>query len=143
MSKTQKAQAAVVTPVTVQHVIAHSLLLEQLIGLFPAIDTLTPNQKLAIAEIANEANQVSTGIAQFGVQVGAGLFPNTYVKNGVYIFVNTPAEVMDAIANGFVVATFPETMVKPGFPDRVVHNTPQKNAALDAGYTLPGLPPIV
>ncbi len=128
--------------VTIQNLISHSRLLNQLIAQMNAIgvQVLSPAQVVIWNAVATEALVISQGLNSLGLQNGSGLFPNTFVRNGRYIQVFTTAEEVQAIAAGYVVATFPQTMIKFGSPDRVVHNAVEKNQAITAGYTLPGLP---
>jgi hypothetical protein len=92
-----------------------------------------------LGDIAEDNGTLLAGIQAIGLVVGAGRYPNTFVKDGLYRIVNTPTEQDEAERAGYVVATFPETMVKAGSPDIVVHNDSEKEDATDIGYALPGI----
>lgn len=128
---------------TIHFLLSHARLSNQLLAQFAARTDLTLGSRLALVEIIQEGRVLSSGLAELGRQQGAGNYPNTFVKGGVYMYVNSPDEEQKARADGWVVASFPETMVRFGSPDIIVHNAVEKNKALDLGYSLPGLPPIV
>lgn len=127
---------------TVQHLIAHSRLLNQLVAKLDASGpAFTPDQQILWDGVHKEGLELSTSSKDLGLSVGAGLFPNTWQKDGQYRIIANVADEAAALKDGWLPATFPQTMIKFGFPDVTVHNSVQKSAALSAGYALPGLAP--
>jgi hypothetical protein len=113
---------------TIQQVISKASALNNLVILLA--------ESLLIAELSAD---LLRSVRELGTDMGAGFFPNTFTKDGVYRLVHNEREQAVAVADGWRVATFPETMIKAGFPDLVVHNSVQKTLANKDGYRLPGL----
>ncbi len=127
---------------TINFLLSHARLLNQLLAQFSFVG-LSPDQLAQMVEISQEGRTLSSGLAELAQQQGAGNYPNTFTKGGQYMYVNNPDEESRARAAGWVVATFPETMIRFGSPDLTVHNAVEKDKALNLGYSLPGLPPVV
>lgn len=99
-----------------------------------------PNDIVRTADaVVEETTEALVAIEAVAASTGAGSFPNTLFKAGLYMLVNDASEMTAALTNGWVLATFPETMIKAGAPDLVVHNSVEKDAAISNGYSLPGL----
>lgn len=125
---------------TIQTLLSQSRLLTQLITQFNTFRAVMEGpERIIWDQIVEESLALSAGLADLGQSTGAGRFPNTFAKNGAYMYVNNSDEETAALENGFRPATFPETMIKEGSPNLVVHNSVQKFEALQLGYTLPGL----
>jgi hypothetical protein len=118
--------------------------MNQLIAVLEAsAPAFTPEQRATWVEIRQQGMVMSSNLKAFGLEFGAGLYPNTFVKAGVYAVANNAIEEATLLLAGWIVATYPETMSKFGAPDIVVHNAVEKDRALDLGYTLAGLPASV
>jgi hypothetical protein len=103
---------------------------------------LDPATQLVADNLTVEAQTLYDGLNAFSLDVGAGIYPNTFQTTTLpytYRIVNDETEEDAAEEAGMVVAFFPQTMTKAGQPDLVVHNQDQKETAVRNGYTLPGL----
>jgi len=120
---------------TIQQVISKASALNNLVILLARAYPLSA----LVAELTQESAELLQTARQVGSEMGAGFFPNTFTKGGVYKIVHNETEKAAAVADGWVVATFPETMVKKGEPDVEVRNSVQKNLVARDGYRLPGL----
>lgn len=127
---------------TVQFLISHSRLINQYISALDGTGlTLDDDQKRLWGQITSESLGLTDSLHQFGDDLGSGFFPNTFVKGRNYMKVNNMTEEAQALADGWVVATFPQIMVSVGRANKTVHNAIEKDEALDQGYTLPGIAP--
>jgi hypothetical protein len=124
---------------TIQSAIALSIDIRSAVQSLVTALAGSPATLQLVQDITTQSEALTTGLSQLGIDIGAGLYPNTFVRNGVYLIVNNLVEQEAAVAQGYVVATFPETMIKAGSPDLVVNNEREKDEALAQGYTLPGL----
>lgn len=101
---------------------------------------ISPHTQLLIDNLKEESGKMLDGVKQLSDEVGGGTFPNTYQTKTApfkYKIVNNEDEEAQAVANGLVIATFPETMMLEGSPDLIVHNQDEKEVATRNGYMLP------
>ncbi len=125
---------------TIQHLVSRARLITELNAALN-LTGLDARQVVIWAQIQAEGLDLVDQINALGLEVGAGLFPNTFTLDGAYKYVHNAREETALLIAGWRPATFPERMVRAGSPDIIAENALQKYELLLVGYTLPGLPP--
>jgi len=134
------------TSTTIQNITALAILINNgITDLKVALTntTVPPTVPPLLDGLTRQSTQLGLDLKQLETTLGAGSFPNTMVKqtpNGpTYLIIQNAEQQVQAQSEGYLIATFPETMVKVGFPNLEVFSEIEKDAALQDGYNLPGL----
>jgi hypothetical protein len=134
------------TSTTIQNITALAILMNN--GIADLTVALTnipvpPTVPPLLDGLTRQSAQLGLDLKQLETTLGAGSFPNTMVKqtaNGpTYLIIQNAEQQVQAQSEGYLIATFPETMVKVGFPNLEVFSEIEKDDALQQGYNLPGL----
>jgi hypothetical protein len=134
------------TSTTIQNITALAILINNgITDLKVALQntTVPPTVPPLLDGLTRQSAQLGLDLKQLETTLGAGSFPNTMVKqtpNGpTYLIIQNAEQQVQAQSEGYLIATFPETMVKVGFPNLEVFSEIEKDDALQQGYNLPGL----